>query len=308
MLRCFHVDAFSPRVLAGNPAAVMPLDTFPPDATLHAIAREHNLSETAFVVEGERIVADHDADYALRWFTPEVEVDLCGHATLASALVVFLRLRPNATSVRFSTRSGVLVVERAPVRDRERERSTSDLNSEDGAAPSLRLRLLAPALFNVEADVSSPDLAPLLDALGIPRALEVRTGRDPIVRLESANAVALVAPDLRKLAALEIDGVIVTAPASDGAGVDFVSRYFAPGCGIDEDPVTGYAHCLLAPYWAERLGRDGVVGRQISRRPGEVQCTLVRDHAQAVTGVWLEGDATLYAESNVYYSLSTSGC
>jgi PhzF family phenazine biosynthesis protein len=240
---CYQVDAFTRTRFAGNPAAVCPLPRWLPDATLQAIAAENNLAETAFYVpDGE--------DYNLRWFTPEVEVDLCGHATLATAFVQMTAIEPRLMEIRFHSRSGPLAVTR------------------DGEAFTLDF----PSRPPVPGD--SPE--GLLAALGgAPR--EVLRARDWLVVYDSAEAVRSLRPDLAALARVEgVFAAIVTAPG-DEPGVDFVSRFFAPAQGIPEDPVTGSAHCTLAPFWAERLGRGQLLARQVSRRGGEIRCTMRGD-------------------------------
>lgn len=259
----YQLDAFTDRRFAGNPAAVMPMDAYPSDETLQAIAAENNLAETAFLVR------DGDgagADYRLRWFTPTVEVPLCGHATLASAAVVMERLEPGRDRVVFATASGPLV-------------ATRDGN---------RYRLDFPART--------------LDAIAVPSGMATALGVEPIeVRAHALDFVALLpdaatvrglAPDFRAIAALGRMGVIVTAESDDG--YDFVSRYFAPSVGIDEDPVTGSAHCTLAPYWAARTGRTAFRAYQASARGGEIGCRVLGDRVVLDGGCvfYLEGTAT----------------
>jgi PhzF family phenazine biosynthesis protein len=251
----FQVDAFTAQRYAGNPAAVMLLDSFLPDAMLQAIAAENNLSETAFLVRrGE--------DYDLRWFTPEVEVPLCGHATLASSAVVMERLEPGRSRVVFHTASGPLTV----------ERTASGYAMDFPARPSGPVSL--PAEFNA--------------ALGVVPVEVVGDAFNYLAVLASARAVRELAPDFAAIARLDRDGVIVTAPG-DG-GYDFTSRYFAPAKGIAEDPVTGGAHCALVPYWANRLGKSALRAFQASRRGGELTCTLVGDR------VVLEGTCVFFME------------
>jgi PhzF family phenazine biosynthesis protein len=254
----YQVDAFTHRRFAGNPAAVMILDHFPEDAVLQAVAAENNLAETAFLVpDGE--------DFRLRWFTPAVEVPLCGHATLASAAVVMERLTPGRRRVVFHSASGPLPVERAT----------------DGY------------VMNFPARPSEPIKTPaaLIDALGV-RPVEVVADRfNYLARLESANLVRHLAPDIGAIAKLDRDGVIVTA-AGD-LGYDFVSRYFAPAKGIPEDPVTGGAHCALAPFWASRLDRTAFRAFQASERGGEVRCRLVGDRVE------LAGSCVFFLEGRV---------
>ena len=237
----FQVDAFAGAPFEGNPAAVMPLTQWLPDATLQAIAAENNLSETAFTVSSER----DDADYDLRWFTPTVEVDLCGHATIASGHVLI-----HGAAVRFATRSGILTVSR------------------DGDL----LRLDLPAHF-VEEGVEPG----LLDALGLPADTPTLLGRSgngsAIAILADEAAVRAVTPDFAALRTID-RLVIVTAPGDETA---VTSRVFAAYHGIDEDPVTGAAHAALVPFWARRLGRDRFSAFQASKRGGHLDCELRED-------------------------------
>ena len=236
----YQVDAFTKRVFGGNPAAVCPLPEFPPAEIMQSIGNENNLAETAFLVpNGDR--------YHLRWFTPEFEIDLCGHATLASAFVVFKHLRPDLNEVKFDTKSGELVVKRG-----EGGLLSMDFPSrppEPGASDS-RLR----------------------QALG-GKAGAILVSRDYLVVYESEEEIRALKPDMNALAAMD-RMVIVTAP---GRLVDFVSRFFAPHAGVPEDPVTGSAHCTLIPYWAHRLGKTKLHALQVSRRGGELFCELIGD-------------------------------
>ncbi|MCY4503719.1 MAG: PhzF family phenazine biosynthesis protein [Alphaproteobacteria bacterium] len=237
----YQVDAFADRAFAGKPAAVCLLEEWPEDSLLQSIALENNLSETAFLVP-EGLV------WRLRWFTPRVEVDLCGHATLASAHVVFENIQQRAQKVEFETRSGRLTVYRnGPV-----------LSMEFPANPP------APA----------PVPGGLAEVLGAaPEA--VLTAQFIWVAVFGDEAVVrALDPDFRRLAALNGGITAATAPGDE---VDFVSRCFAPGKGIDEDPVTGSAHCALAPYWADRLGKTALTARQVSERGGRLACTLQGD-------------------------------
>lgn len=258
-LPLYQLDAFAERPFTGNPAAVVPLAAWLPDATLQAIALENNLAETAYLVPrangsgkdgaGEQGTGEGLVEYELRWFTPAIEVDLCGHATLASAAAVQRWLAPGAGTIRFHTRSGVLTV------------------TGEGAAGGL-LTMDFPArpprpLEGAEADA-------VAEALGSRPEAVLAAGKALAV-LADADAVLAAKPDLRKVAALPHDGLIVTGP---GREQDFVSRYFAPHAGIDEDPVTGSAHCVLAPYWAGRLGRTALSARQVSARGGDLQLEL----------------------------------
>lgn len=225
------VDAFTDRPFTGNPAAVSIVEQFPAVDYMQCVAREMNLSETAFVVPRD------DGDHDLRWFTPLVEVNLCGHATLASAQVL-------GGSARFHTRSGVLVCARG----------------DDGSIE-----------MDFPADRPSPDELPSSLAMSGVRWFG-RGREDVLIELEDAESVRELTPDLGAFSALESRAVIVTAHA-DCDGFDCVSRVFAPNCGIPEDPVTGSAHCTLAVYWGERLGKDRLTGRQESARGGTVRMT-----------------------------------
>ncbi len=238
-LRMYQVDAFASAVFKGNPAAVCPLEQWLPDKVMQSIANENNLAETAFFVKkGDR--------YQLRWFTPEVEVDLCGHATLASAYVIFRHLEPELERVAFDSQSGELVVTRE-----------SDLLSMDFPAwPPQRVE----------------PKAGLLGALG-GNPKEVFAAQDYVIVYGSEEEVSALRPNMLGLYGLDRFAVIVTAPGST-KGVDFVSRFFAPEQGVAEDPVTGRAHCSLIPYWAERLGKTKLSARQVSARGGELECEL----------------------------------
>ena len=251
----FVVDAFTDVAFGGNPAAVCLLDAPADPAWMQAVAAEMNLSETAFVIPA-------GAAFGLRWFTPEVEVDLCGHATLASAHVLWEGWLPLAVDARFETRSGELVCTRA-----------DDLIE-----------------MSLPADPAEPITVTgeLTDALGVEVTDVAQSRVGKLLALTDAAAVRTLVPDFGAIARLSGAGVIVTA-ASDISDADFVSRYFAPGVGIDEDPVTGAAHCALAPYWAARLGRDELVGYQASKRGGIVRCradgdrVILGGHAVTVT-------------------------
>jgi len=251
----YQLDAFATRRFAGNPAAVMLFDAFPDDLTLQALAAENNLAETAF------LVAAGD-DFCIRWFTPTVEVPLCGHATLASAAVVMERLQPGRQGVVFQSRSGPLTVRRT--------------------SPGYVMDFPALATHPVE---QPPGLAA---ALGITPLEVVADTSRYLCLLSSAAVVRQVSPDMAGIARLDRPSIVVTAPGDEG--YDFVSRHFAPAKGIPEDPVTGAAHCALAPYWAQRLGKTAFLAYQASRRGGEVRCRLVGDRVE------LEGDCVFYLE------------
>jgi len=257
-LPMYQVDAFTDSLFGGNPAAVCPLQAWLPDATMQAIAAENNLSETAFFVRDGN-------DYALRWFTPTAEVDLCGHATLAAGHVVFSFIEPQRDSVNFHTvKAGTLVVSR-------------------------RADML---IMDFPARPPAPCAAPagLLAALGgAPR--EVLRARDHLVVYETAAEIAALTPDLAALGKVDCWAAIVTAPGENG--IDFVSRFFAPAQGVPEDPVTGSAHCTLVPYWAKRLGKAELEARQVSRRGGALRCTLNADR------VSIGGKAVVYLEGQI---------
>lgn len=263
-LQIFQVDAFTDTVFTGNPAAVVPLETWLPDAVLQGIALENNLSETAFVVPV-------DGKYELRWFTPAVEVPLCGHATLASAFVVLTKLEPGREEVTFMTRHhGDITVckdrqylsldlPRHPPQEREADPRVVEAL---GRAPE-KLRLAHDNWFAVYPDV---------------------------------DTVAALSPDYRLMKQVVDHGVIATARSAwpeDGA--HFVSRYFVPSCGIDEDPVTGSAHCALVPYWAEQLGLEHLTARQISPRGGLLVCVDDAERGR----VRVAGKAVLYLEGSI---------
>jgi PhzF family phenazine biosynthesis protein len=256
-LPIYQVDAFTDRIFAGNPAAVVPLEEWLSDATLQAIAAENNLAETAF------FLPRGDA-YALRWFTPTVEVDLCGHATLASAYVIFRFIEPGRRRVAFETRqAGTLIV----------TRQGDELAMDFPAWPP------KPA-------EASPGL---VAALG-KNPTEVLASRDWFAVYEREADIAAIKPDFAALRRLD-RAVIITAPGS--GGVDFVSRFFAPWAGIDEDPVTGSAHCQLIPYWAKQLGKTRLAARQVSARGGALTCALEGDR------VTIAGQARLYLEGTI---------
>jgi PhzF family phenazine biosynthesis protein len=249
-----QVDAFTDRPFAGNPAAVCLLAQPQEESWMQNVAREMNLSETAFLLPGED-------GFGLRWFTPTIEVDLCGHATLASAHILWEdgHLRPDQPA-RFHTRSGMLTA----------EKKGNWIEMDFPAVPA-------------EPDAH---FEALNSALGVERSNVGRTRFDYLVEVESEDIVRAIKPDFGELKRLNVRGVIVTGRAS-GSGYDFVSRFFAPSAGIDEDPVTGSAHCTLGPFWKERLGRDDLVGYQASARGGFVRTRCVGDRVrisgQAVT-------------------------
>jgi PhzF family phenazine biosynthesis protein len=253
-IRIVQVDAFTDRPFAGNPAAVCVLRETPTDQWMRDVAREMNLSETAFLTP-------HDDGYNLRWFTPAVEVDLCGHATLASAHVLWEDGHlPAGRQARFHTRSGLLLADRR----------------------GGWIELDFPAKTATPAE-APPDLLP---ALGVQARFVARNQFDYLVEVESEETLRAMTPDFTALRKVPVRGVIVTARPSS-AEFDFVSRFFAPGVGVDEDPVTGSAHCALGPYWAERLGKSEFTACQASARGGVVRVRLSGDRVilggQAVT-------------------------
>lgn len=255
-LRYFVVDAFTNRPFAGNPAAVVPLDHWKDDRWLQNVAMEMNLSETAFLVP--------NADgYDLRWFTPKAEVDLCGHATIASAVALArLGKLPDGSRVTFSTRSGVLSAERQ----------------------GSRIALDFPALIPEQCEPAPG----LLDSLNVAAKCVSKSKFDFLIEVPSESVLRDIKPDFKQLASVKCRGVIVTA-LSDDPRFDFVSRFFAPAVGVDEDPVTGSAHCLLAPYWAARLGRSRMLAYQASARGGIVH---VEVHGERVV---LGGEGVIFA-------------
>jgi len=234
----WQIDAFTDRVFSGNPAAVCVLQAWLPDETLLAIARENNLSETAFLVK-------EPAGWRIRWFTPALEIELCGHATLASGHLYLNRLAPGEREVTFASRSGPLRV----ARDAEG-----------------RLAMTFPR------QPPSPCATPGAVVRALGRApLETWSARDTLAVLATEAEVRELEPDLSAVRELPGHGLVVTAPAST-SGLDFVSRFFAPQAGIDEDPVTGSVHCVLIPYWSRRLGKPRLEAAQVSRRGGRLSC------------------------------------
>jgi PhzF family phenazine biosynthesis protein len=253
----YQVDAFADQLFRGNPAAICPLEKWLPDQTLQSIAAENNLAETAFYISNGK-------NYRLRWFTPVVEVDLCGHATLASAHVILqIRRETAAARVSFETKSGELIV------------------SKDGDLYALD--------FPARVAVESPVDPGLTDALGAKPKL-VLGAVDCLCVFDTEEEVRDLAPNMEKLAAIDRFAFIVTAPGRD---CDFVSRFFAPAQGIAEDPVTGRAHCTLIPFWSKRLGKTKLHARQISKRGGELWC---EDRGERVT---IAGKAVKFLEGEI---------
>lgn len=256
----YQVDAFTNKVFGGNPAVVCPLEAWLADDVLQSIAAENNLPETAFFVPKQ------EGRYELRWFTPTVEVDLCGHATLASAFVIFSNIHPTLSSVIFETASGQLSV------------------SKSGALLSM----------DFPARKAKPVQAPplLSQALGM-EPVEVLKSRDLLVVFENEVAIREINPDFNKLGEIkDVFAVIITA---QGERADFVSRFFAPNAGIPEDPVTGSAHCTLIPYWAERLRKKHLHAFQLSKRGGELFCDDLDDRVR------ISGNAALYARGEIFF-------
>jgi PhzF family phenazine biosynthesis protein len=243
-IRLFQIDAFTDKLFGGNPAAVCPLDHWLPDVLMQQIAMENNLAETAFFVRsGDR--------FEIRWFTPEIEVDLCGHATLASAFVIFTLEHYARPVVEFTSKSGLLRVFK-----------NGDLLTLD---------------FPADEVVESPAPEGLLKGMGL-RPLKIYKGKtDYMLIYSNAAQVANLKPDMQQISKIAARGIIATAPGDD---VDFVSRFFAPQSGIPEDPVTGSAHTTLTPYWANKLGRSELSARQLSKRGGLLQCKLAGNRVE----------------------------
>ncbi len=262
-LEIYQIDAFASRPFTGNPAAVVPLEAWLADDVMQAIAMENNLAETAFFVrEGD--------GYGLRWFTPTVEMDLCGHATLASGYVIFEILGTDQSTLRFQTRSGELTVEK------KGERYVLDFPSRPGIAS---------------------DAPPgLIEAIGA-EPKEILKSRDYMLVYENEADVLAIKPDFNALMKIDTHAAIVTAK---GDSSDFVSRFFAPEVGVPEDPVTGSAHCTLIPYWAEKLGKNELFARQVSTRGGELFCELVSDRVK------IGGNAVLYMKGEIYVASEKS--
>jgi PhzF family phenazine biosynthesis protein len=254
----FQIDAFTNRVFSGNPAAVCPLEYWLDDGQLQAIASENNLSETAFFV-------DRGDYYQLRWFTPQTEIDLCGHATLASAYVIMNKINPHLKKVTFGTRSGELIVHN------DRELYSMDFPSH------------APTPCDVPENLSEA-----LDK----KPLAVLASNYYLAVYESEEDVRSVNPYMKLIKELDRLAVIITAK---GNKVDFVSRFFAPAVGIPEDPVTGSAHCTLIPYWSKELNKTKLVAQQLSCRGGEIFCEYKNDR------VVIAGHATLFLEGYIKF-------
>lgn len=257
-LKIYQVDAFTDKLFAGNPAAVCPLDTWLPDTTLQSIAMENNLAETSFYV------LEQDG-YRIRWFTPTVEVDLCGHATLATAFVLFRYENYIADKIIFNSRSGPLTV-----------------TKKDSV---LSLNFPADALTEVDS------LPALEQALGTAPLKTFKGKTDYMLVFENEAQIKHMKPDFKLLATVKARGIIVTAK---GDHTDFVSRFFGPQSGIDEDPVTGSAHTSLAPYWSGIMKKETLTALQLSARGGKLTCTIAGDR------VIISGAAKLYLTGTLY--------
>ncbi len=256
-LTIYQVDAFAKEVFKGNPAAVCPLESWLDAELMQRIALENNLSETAFFVKKEDL-------YELRWFTPTFEIDLCGHATLASAFVIFEIFGSNEKVLKFQTKSGLLTVEKE-----------GDLLMLD---------------FPSRPPVACETPQGLIEAIGkVPK--EILKSRDYFLVYETEQEVLDIKPNFTELLKIPTHAVIVTAK---GETSDFVSRFFAPEVGVFEDPVTGSAHCNLIPYWAEKLGKTKLYARQVSARGGELFCELVGERVK------IGGNATLYLKGEIF--------
>ena len=257
-IKIYQADAFTGKLFGGNPAAVCPLNEWLPDETMQQIAIENNLAETAFFVKNE-------TGYKLRWFTPEYEIDLCGHATLASAHILFTELGFEGDTIHFDTvKAGPLAVTKTG------DKYTLDFPSR----PAIHIEL--------------PN--GLAEALGEKQPIAVYRSRDYLVVYETEDDIVELEPDFFALSKMDTLGVIVTAP---GKNSDFVSRFFEPSAGIPEDPVTGSAHCNLIPYWADRLGKNELHAFQLSARKGELWCELKGDR------VLISGNAVTYLRGEI---------
>jgi PhzF family phenazine biosynthesis protein len=257
-LPIFQIDAFTDRLFSGNPAAVVPLDNWLSDEVMLNIAAENNLAETAFYIP----VGD---DFHIRWFTPTMEVDLCGHATLAAAYVIFKLLNYTGDTIRFASRSGDLIVQ-----------SKGEWLTLDFPVDPYHVAVPPPAL---------------VESLNATVMLEVHKGKtDYLVVLESEEEVRNLEYDIIVLSTIPARGIIITAPGDE---VDFVSRFFAPQSGIDEDPVTGSAHTTLIPYWAEKLSKTTLTAKQLSKRGGYLKCELDGERVK------IGGQARLYLKGEI---------
>ena len=258
-MRQFIVDAFTEKIFGGNPAAVCVVEKFPPEELMQNIARENNLSETAFVMREKNF-------YRLRWFTPSTEIDFCGHATLASAFVILTQVEKNLAAVEFETLSGRFIVERKG------------------------------KFFEMNFPAYVPKKIPVTEAMSDAvnaKVLEAYLARDLLMILDSAEAVENLSPDFDKLS--KLDGLIQAVTAAD-KNFDCVSRVFAPKIKIAEDPVTGSTHCLIAPYWSEKLGKNKITARQASARGGVLHCEIAGERVK------ISGSAALFATAELAVS------
>ena len=261
-LTLYQIDAFTSDVFRGNPAAVVPLESWLDDNTLQAIANENNLSETSYIVPRK-------TGYEIRWFTPLSEIELCGHATLASAYVVLSYLKTNKESVMFESRfSGSINVTKI-----------GELYSMN--FPRLSFEQCSPSK-NLEAGLQT---APN----------KIYKGVDYLAIFEKYEQVVAIKPNYAALELLDGRGIIVSSPGPDGSSIDFVSRYFCPKYGVPEDPVCGSAHCMLTPYWANRLSKLQLTAHQVSPRGGKLQCTLIGDRVE------LKGEAVEYLKGRIKF-------
>jgi len=267
----YQIDAFANKLFEGNPAAVCPLQSWLPDTLMQQIAAENNLSETAFFVPT-------DSGFHIRWFTPIAEVDLCGHATLASAYVIFYILGYDNTEVHVCSKTGMLF-----------ENNTINFNSRSGLLKVSKKDNSLEMEFPVQTPKSCPTPKTLATAFKH-KPIECLKAKDYIVVFNNEDEVLNAQPELIKLSKLDLRGVIITAPAKN---YDFVCRFFAPKYGINEDPVTGSAYTQLAPYWAEKLGKNNFSAKQVSQRGGEVGLQLIADRVK------ISGKVVKYMEAKI---------
>ena len=257
-IKIYQVDAFASELFSGNPAAVCPLNDWLPDEVMQSIALENNLSETAFFIK------DKD-DFFLRWFTPKVEIDLCGHATLAAAHIIYSEMNYKPDNIEFKIKSGDIL----------------NVNRNQN-----KLSMNFPAYEPISVD---QNLDELYNALGL-RPLLFLHGNYGLAVFKNENEIIKIAPNFNVLEELPYNGIIVTAP---GNNVDFVSRFFGPKLGITEDPVTGGAHCDLIPYWSKRLNKKDMIAKQLSKRGGELYCSYLGDR------VIIGGNAITYMQGEL---------
>ena len=257
-LLIYQIDAFTDKIFSGNPAAVIPLDAWIDDKLMQQIAEENNLAETVFFVP-------KSDGFHIRWFTPELEIDLCGHATLAAAFVLFEMLGYQKNTITFYSKSGLLKVSR------------------DGAYIAMDFPSWKP-----ERLTDYPE--ELIKGLGITGHLGVYKNRDYIIELETEKDIIAVSPDFNLLNKIDVIGIIVTAP---GINCDFVSRFFAPNCGVPEDPVTGSAHSQLIPFWSEKLNKHKLHALQLSKRGGALWCEQKGDR------VIMKGQCVFYMKGEI---------